>query len=193
MPKLLCAALASLALACSDSTPAATRQRGIDPGSDVPAGGQAKPPAPAPAPPPPAPPSSLGSPFAKLDPGALTRREEDAGGPARADAGSEPVDAAPPRDLASELASALGRPADCLDLQQVVNSGGRTTVVVIAQVMPSGRITRVEASAPGQPASALRCLQDRASAASLRGPVPGAPLGVTATVPIEVVSQPTPR
>jgi hypothetical protein len=101
------------------------------------------------------------------------------------------VDAGKPRDLSSELLERLGSPTSCLDLQQAVAGGGRLTVVVVAEVMPSGRITRAQATAPNQPASALRCLENRATSAGLKGPVPGAPLSVTATMPIEVASQPT--
>jgi hypothetical protein len=190
--KLLCAALALQVLSCRDSAPEAMRPRGIAPGEE----GHAPPvaqPAPAPAPPPP-PPSSLASPFAtKLDPGALTRREpEDAGlAPGRPEA---PVpDAGKPRDLSSELLDKLGRPTDCIDLAKAVAAGGRVNIVVVAEVMPSGRITRAQASAADQPASALRCLENKVTSAGLKGPVPGAPLSVTATLPIEVASQPTQR
>jgi hypothetical protein len=187
---LLCAGLA-LGLGCSDPAPVQTRPRGIAPGEEVPRGPVTLPTPPA-APSTP-PPSSLSSPFAKKGaPGALTRVEVvDAGTSGAAPA---PVaDAGPPRDLSSELVAKLGRPADCIDLAKAAQAGGRLNIVVVAEVMPSGRITRAQASAPDQPASALRCLEQKATSAGLRGPIPGAPLSVTATMPIEVVSQPTQR
>ncbi|HEX5656621.1 MAG TPA: hypothetical protein VFX59_05470 [Polyangiales bacterium] len=186
--KLLFGAL-TLLLGCSNA-PTAPRPRGLQPGEETKAPVVVARPEP---PPPPPPPSSLGSPFDKaLDPGALQAPPpvvQDAGQPAQA--AEVVVDASKPRDLSAELLERLGSPTSCLDLQQAVASGGRLNIVVVAEVMPSGRITRVQASAPGQPASALRCLENRASSAGLKGPVPGAPVSVTTTLPIEVASQPT--
>jgi hypothetical protein len=186
---LLCAGLA-LGLGCSDPAPVQTRPRGIAPGEEVPRGPVTLPTPPA-APSAPSP-SSLSSPFAKQgDPAALPRVEVvDAG---TSSAASPSADAGSPRDLSSELVAKLGRPADCIDLAKAAQAGGRLNIVVVAEVMPSGRITRAQASAPGQPASALRCLERKATSAGLRGPIPGAPLSVTAAMPIEVVSEPTPR
>jgi hypothetical protein len=185
--KLLCGALIML-VGCSDSQPAA-QPRGIAQGEET----KAPVVAPPPPPPPPSRPSSLSSPFEKtLDPGALQAAPppvQDAGQPAQA----QPVDAGKPRDLSAELSERLGSPSSCLDLQQVVTAGGRLNIVIVAEVMPSGRITRAQATAPNQPASALRCLENKATSAGLKGPVPGAPISVTTTLPIEVASQPTQR
>ncbi|MET0285714.1 MAG: hypothetical protein ABW352_14640 [Polyangiales bacterium] len=187
--KLLCAALALYG--CSDSQPAA-RPRGLLVGEET----RAPVITPPVLPPPPAapPPSSLGSPFGRQDPAALQAPPavQEVEQPAQA-APPPVVDAGRPRDLSAELAERLGSPTSCLDLEKAVSAGGRLNIVVVAEVMPSGRITRAQASAPDQPASALRCLETKATSAGLRGPVPGAPLSVTATLPIEVASQPTLR
>jgi hypothetical protein len=198
---MLAAALlasAGLLLGCSEPEAPLLRQRGLAPGEEVPRGPTPPPPsAPPPAPPPPR--SSLESPFAARapDPGALVRREpardEDAGMPAAPQRASGPADTGAQRDLPAELTALLGQPASCLELASVASAGGRVTISLVAYAVPSGRITRATATAPGQPATALRCLEQRAMAVSLRGPVPGAPLQVTATIPIEVISQPTPR
>ncbi len=184
--KLLCVALTLYA--CSDSAPAASSRRGVLPDEQKPAPVAA----PAPPPPPPPPRSSLDSPFAKkLDPAALQAQA-----PEQTAQEAEPAPSpteAPKRDLSAELAERLGSPTSCLDLEKVVASGGRLDVVVVAQVMPSGRITRAQVTAADQPGTSLHCLESKATSASLKGPVPGAPLAVSATLPIEVASQPTPR
>jgi hypothetical protein len=193
--KLLCGALIllpRLLMGCSDSQPA-PRPRGILPGEETKAPVVA--PAPLPPPPPP-PPSTLGSPFDKKpDPGALQASPvPDAGQAVQAEpAVDSKPDAGKPRDLSAELLERLGSPTSCLDLAQAVAAGGRLNIVLVAEVMPSGRITRAQATAPNQPASALRCLENKATSAGLKGPVPGAPISVTTTLPIEVASQPTPR
>lgn len=193
-------ALAFVALggAC-DKTVQQPRQQGLAPGEERPLGSIAAPVVATPPPrPPPAPPSSLASPFAPKapDPGALARPapaaiEEDAGDVVPT--GPLPHDTVAQRDLPAELTALIGRAGECLELATVASSGGRVTIVVTAHAVPSGRITRATADAPGQPASALRCLEQRVTAGSLRSPVPGAPLEVTATIPIEVISQPGPR
>jgi hypothetical protein len=175
------------------------RQRGLAPGEERPLGAVTAPVvATPPAPPPALPPSTLDSPFARKgpDPGALQRPEptpveEDAGDVVPT--GPLPHDTVAQRDLPAELTALIGRAGECLELETVASSGGRVTIVVTAYAVPSGRITRATADAPGQPASALRCLEQRATSGSLRSPVPGAPLEVTATIPIEVISQPGPR
>lgn len=191
--KLLGAALALYVTGCSESAPA-TRPRGLLVGEETHAAVIAPAPATPPPVPPPAPPRSLSSPFeSKLDPGALAGPAalQDDGQPVQAAPEVSVVDAGKPRDLAAELSQRLGSPTSCLDLQSVVEGGGQLTVLVVAEVMPSGRITRAQATAPGQPSTALRCLEARATAASLKGPVPSAPVSVSATFPIEVAAQPT--
>lgn len=93
------------------------------------------------------------------------------------------------RDLSQELVTLLGSPAPCLDLGQVADRGGRLELVLNAMVMPSGRVTRAEVRAPHQPPEAVECLKERLLAGSLAPDVPGAPVSVQATVPVEVVAQ----
>jgi hypothetical protein len=204
---VLCVVLPALLPGCSEQPAPQLRPRGLLPGEEVPRGPGPqlvpKPAAPTPAAAPQ--PSSLTSPFAPAapDPGALARPQPVA--PAAAvveDAAVDEVAPTPspsealttrPRDLPSELTALLGQPGSCLDLAAVASAGGRTTISITVSVMPSGRILRASASAPNQAAEALRCLEQRASAGSFRGPVPSAPLEVTATIPIEVVAQPQAR
>ncbi|MDB4988302.1 MAG: hypothetical protein JWN04_3480 [Myxococcaceae bacterium] len=203
----LCVVLGALLPGCSEQPVVQQRPQGLLPGEDVSRPSAAPrvvrtPPTPPPAPPPR---SSLPSPFATAaDPGALAKSAQaqlaslaapDAGDRAP-DLSAGPAAAAPvtaPRDLPTELISMLGQPADCLDLAAVASGGGRTTISLTVSVMPSGRVIRASADAPNQPASGLRCLEQKASAAKFRSPVPGAPLDVTATIPIEVVAQPDRR
>lgn len=139
--------------------------------------------------------SQLPSPFAQRapDPGALMRADA---GATDAPAAEEPSAASasdagpPPRDLSAELSTMLGAPVPCVDYAAVASGGGRLTIGLSAYVVPSGRITRATVRAPGQPSEAVRCLEKRLSSASFRGPVEGAPREVSATVPLEVVSQP---
>jgi len=186
-------------LGCSDSPAPQLRQRGLAAGEEVPRGPTSLPKPAAPPPPMAAPRSSLESPFAARapDPGALARsapteEAEDAGAPL-AQIPTGPADTGVRRDLPAELIALMGQPGSCLELANVTSAGGRLTITLTAYAVPSGRITRATADAPGQPATALRCLEQRAVAGSLRGPVPGAPLQITATIPIEVFSQPNPR
>ena len=185
------------AAGCSEKTVEQPRQQGLAPGEERPLGPVVLKSEPAPAPPPPRAPSSLASPFAsaKPDPGSLQRTDpplmEEPG--AAVPPAAEPHDKVAQRDLSAELTALLGQPASCLELASVAAAGGRLTIVVTAFAVPSGRITRASVKAPGQPTSALRCLEGRATSGSLRSPVPGAPLQVTATIPIEVISQPEPR
>jgi hypothetical protein len=192
-------AVALLAAAgCSEKTVEQPRQQGLLPGEGRPLGPVVIKPEPAAPPPPPRAPSSLPSPFAsaKPDPGALQRTDPP---PIREEPGAavptaaEPHDKVAQRDLPAELTALLGQPASCLELASVAAAGGRLSIVVTAYAVPSGRITRASVDAPGQPASALRCLEGRVTSGSLRSPVPGAPLQVKATIPIEVISQPEPR
>jgi len=184
--------------ACSKGDDALPRRpQGLLPGEEVPRGPTTLPPnaQPPKGQPPPPPRSSLPSPFLARapDPGAL--RRPDAGGAAASAEATPAADAGakPERDLAAELAGLVGAPAQCVDLATVARGGGRLTITLSATVVPSGRITRASASAPGQPTQAVRCLEQRLAAASFRGPVEGAPRSVTTTVPIEVVSQAAPE
>jgi hypothetical protein len=195
MRRPLLAALGLLCcIACDDAQAPARRQRGLARGEEVPKGPiVTPPPTPTPAPAPARPRSSLPSPFAKAnDPGALKKPAAPTA-PAAPDVSAAPpvaaaAPAAPARDLSAELTSVLGQPLTCLDVEAVVRAGGRVNVSVTAHVVPSGRITRATVEAPGQPASALRCFEQRATSGALTGPIVGAPTQVTATLPVEIVA-----
>jgi len=185
----------TLASACGDKAEIERRPQGLLPGEETPRGPTRMPataatPAPTAAPPR----SSLPSPFLDRapDPGALTRGDAQVGTePAAAEGAAPDAGKAPERDLASELLALMGHPARCVDLGAVARGGGRLSVTMTVHVVPSGRITRATAMAPGQPPEVLKCLEERVVAATFRGPVEGAPRVVTTTLPIEVVAQPT--
>ncbi len=90
------------------------------------------------------------------------------------------------RDLSAELRSLLGQPTDCLDLQKVVDDGGKITVRVSVYVGPSGRITRATINAPGQPGQALSCIERRAVALKMQEPIDDAPRLVEAELSFEI-------
>jgi hypothetical protein len=194
-PRLLACALPLLALSCGKQEEAPRRPRGLS-ADEAPQGSAAttQEAEPEPAPRPATAPSSLPSPFvnAAPNPGALRNEAASPGSGAddAAVAGPTGRDAAAERDLARELAILIGQPISCVDLAAVVAGGGRVDIAVSAQVVPSGRITRAEATAKGQPDRALRCVEQLATSRSLRGPVPDAPRRVSTTVSMQVVATP---
>jgi len=181
----LCALLA--VAACSEREQP-SRPRGLTASEAPRAPASAPSPAPGPVVSPPAP-RSLPSPFATgaPDPGALANRESEPA--ALPEAGSGEPEATK-RNLAVELAQLVGQPLSCVDFAAIVAGGGKVNITVGAQVVPSGRITRAEATAPGQPEKALRCIEQLVTAGSLQGPVPGAPRKVTTSVVLQVVENP---
>ncbi|MFT3922879.1 MAG: hypothetical protein QM778_10125 [Myxococcales bacterium] len=96
------------------------------------------------------------------------------------------------RDLSSELGRLIPQPSECLDLGQA-SKQGKVTIAVHALVSPSGRLSQVSASVPGQPSAAVRCVERRVGQATLAPDVPGAPIQVDANVAVEVVSQAPPE
>ncbi len=104
--------------------------------------------------------------------------------------GAGAQDAGRPRDLAGELRALLEPVPSCLDAAAVAAAGGRVTVTVVVHLVSSGRVSRATATAPGQPSSALHCLEQRVARSALRGPIPEAPREVSVTIPIEGVTQP---
>jgi hypothetical protein len=172
---------------CSERE-SASRPRGLT-ASEAPPLPPANTPAPVTAPAAPPPPRSLPSPFAasRPDPGALTNPlPERAKPPEEAGAAVEQ----PKRDLAVELAQLVGQPLSCVDFSAIVAGGGKLAITVSAQVVPSGRITRAEVTAPGQPAKALRCIEQLVTSGSFQSPVPDAPRKVTTNVTMQVVANP---
>lgn len=177
-------------LACGSKEETVNRRpRGLTP-AEAPTKRMDPPPAASPEPAPTSvPPSRLPSPFAKAgDPGALMRPDASSE-PPRAQA-AEPEDAGAQRDLSGELAMLIGQPLQCVDVKAIAAGGGKLTISVRAQVVPSGRITRAEATAPGQTDEAVRCIERLVSSSSLKGPVPGAPRSVSSAVTMQVVATP---
>lgn len=99
---------------------------------------------------------------------------------------TEKTEEKPERKLDEELKAALGQPTDCLDLQKVVDGGGKLKVRVGAYVGPSGRITRASVSAPGQPSSTVSCIERRAVTIKMNDPIEDAPRLVETELSFEV-------
>jgi hypothetical protein len=96
---------------------------------------------------------------------------------------------APQRDLDAELSSALSAVSNCVDVvQAAARPEGRLTISVNAYVQGSGRVSRATVTAPGQPASALSCIEKLALAATLQAPVPNAPVQVKGTTQLQIRS-----
>lgn len=105
---------------------------------------------------------------------------------AQPDAGAEP-DATQARDLDAELSTAMARVTSCVDLPAAAaQRDGRLVVSASAVVLATGRISRVNVAAPGQPPSALSCLQREVLSLRLPDGVPGAPLTVRGTTELTV-------
>jgi hypothetical protein len=126
-----------------------------------------------------------------VDPGALSAKLPPSGLapgnaldlPASDDAG------APQRDLDAELSNALSNVSNCVDVvQAAARPEGRLTISVNAYVQGSGRVSRATVTAPGQPASALSCIEKLVLAATLQPPVPNAPVQVKASAQLQIRS-----
>lgn len=181
--------VALLALGCSKREETPTRPRGLTP-AEAPSSATSPSAADDDAPPTTSPPAvrALPSPFARTpQPGALA--EPDAAS-SEHDASDGASASEPKRDLSSELAQLVGQPLSCVDFAAIVEGGGKVDIAVSAQVVPSGRITRAEVSAPGQPPKALRCIEQLVTAGSLQAPVPEAPRAVRTTITMQVVANP---
>ncbi len=150
-----------------------------------PAAGQAPPAAPRPAPPPQFQPlPSAFDPKPAVDPGALMASPAQA-----APAAASP--AKPARDLAIELARLVPAPSQCLDLARAA-SQGELTISVSATASPSGQLSNVVVSAPGQSPESIRCLQRGVATGALAPDVPDAPVQVQANLSIEVLAEAAP-
>lgn len=148
--------------------------------------------APRPAEPPPEPPTVYDfERQAPTDPGALSAKLPPSGlAPGTALGALSAADAgAPARDLGAELSAALAPVTNCVDAAQAAaQPDGRLTISVSAYVQASGRVSRATVTAPGQPQSALDCVQKQVLALSLRSPIPDAPTQVTASTQLQVRS-----
>jgi hypothetical protein len=87
---------------------------------------------------------------------------------------------APERDLDAELRQGLGDPLGCLSNVAALPSRIRMTFSAVVSL--SGRVTRVEVTAPGLPDADLDCLRRRALAVRFREPVEEAPRAASATL-----------
>lgn len=106
--------------------------------------------------------------------------------PATAGGGVQPAGTGN-RDLSAELSAKLNQMTDCVDpAQAATQSNGRLVVTVSAYVLGSGSISRATIDAPGQPATALACLQRRVLATKLAEPVAGAPINVKGSAEVEI-------
>jgi|GEM_PF-6158219 len=103
----------------------------------------------------------------------------------------EATPAAPPRDLSRELAGLLPQPSECLDLS-LASKQSTLQVSVSAKVAPTGTLSNISVSAPGQPRENIRCIERRVSLGKLAPDVPDAPLQVEASLSVEVVAQTPP-
>jgi hypothetical protein len=96
---------------------------------------------------------------------------------------------APARDLDAELSNALSTVSNCVDVvQAAARPDGRLTISVNAYVQGSGRVSRATVTAPGQPASALSCIEKLVLAVTLQAPVPSAPVQVKGTTQLQIRS-----
>lgn len=97
-----------------------------------------------------------------------------------------PAPPTPPsaRDLGEELRAAIGDITGCLDAETARSLHGSLTVNVTATVLPSGTMSRANATAP-LPEAARRCIQDRALHASIAA-VERAPRSISTTLRFEV-------
>lgn len=90
-----------------------------------------------------------------------------------------------PRDFARELRSLLPSPASCLGPRPYDSALKPITIQVAAKVMPSGGLGRVEIHSAGLTAAELQCVQRLVSPLRLRGPIDGAPLGVSTQLTLQ--------
>lgn len=81
----------------------------------------------------------------------------------------------------AQLAAAFGSAADCLVPGSL--PGGSATLSLRAVVSGSGRVTRAEVSLPAS-REVVRCLRQKAERLTLPGPVEGAPLSLSVSVPV---------
>lgn len=92
------------------------------------------------------------------------------------------------RDLGADLASAIGSPASCIDVETARALHGHLAIRVTATVMATGSITRASASASGLSPAAIACVEDRALHAHLTPPIERAPRGVSTTLEYDVAA-----
>jgi hypothetical protein len=92
------------------------------------------------------------------------------------------------RNLQTELVTALGSPATCLDTATARTLHGRLTLQVTANVTPSGNVTRATVSGSSVPESVITCMQARAMSVHLAAPIEGAPRAISTSLAFEVTT-----
>lgn len=106
-----------------------------------------------------------------------------------ASASTAQVEAHEPRDLAEELLALFPEPPECLDLGQLPAGLKQLVVTAEATIMPSGRVSRVSVSVPGQPAQTQRCIEAFIGRGMLKADVPNAPVSARASQSLEIAAQ----
>jgi hypothetical protein len=92
------------------------------------------------------------------------------------------------RNYVAELATAVGSPAACIDTAIARTMHGRLSIQITATVMASGGVTRATASGGSLPESVVTCMQARALAARIAGPVEDAPRTISTTLTFDVAT-----
>lgn len=111
----------------------------------------------------------------------VTELETDEGAPAQPAA----------RNLPEELRAALGVPQECLPADVASTLGTELRLPVRVWVTETGRVTRAEVGGSA-PASVRDCVQRRAEAISMRGPIERAPRDVSTQLVIAIRRQDAP-
>lgn len=96
------------------------------------------------------------------------------------------------RDLSAELSAAYGSPTSCFDFARISTFGDTLRVNVSVTVMPSGRVNRATASGTGLNDAEVECLEARAMALNLRGPIEGAPRTISTRIEYAIETRPAP-
>ena len=118
----------------------------------------------------------------------LVPRPPRQGGSANAAATAE----AKARDLARELAAAVGDIRPCLAHLRPEGSG-RITIGVSALVSAGGSVAAAEATGAELDDQAARCIERMAEGAHLKPPIPDPPLNVSTSIDIDYKTPPPPK
>jgi hypothetical protein len=89
------------------------------------------------------------------------------------------------RDYGAELLAAIGSPVNCLEPRTGKEAPTDIQIALQANVVESGVVTRGYARSSQLRDDELECVQARLSSLRLRGPIPGAPRTVSATLELK--------
>lgn len=98
----------------------------------------------------------------------------------------------PPRDFADELTAQLGSAVSCLAPRPNDTAPRSIDIAIVANITPSGRVSRAEIAASMLSDAERACLRQRVESASLAPPFDDAPFRVTATLRFEQAPASTP-